>query len=113
MFSKSVIFVVLLGGFALGGSYARGQSADPVSPGPVEPTGAVAKSSADSGAFAFGVKTSLFGVGAELAARATHRTNVRAGFNILGYSRNFNKDGVDYDAHLAFRTIEAHYDIFP
>jgi len=41
--------------------------------------------------FAMGVKTSLLGVGVELAARATHRTNVRAGFNILGYSRNFNK----------------------
>jgi hypothetical protein len=60
-----------------------------------------------------GVKTSLLGVGVELAARATHRTNVRAGFNILGYSRNFNKDGIDYNAHLGFRTIEAHYDIFP
>lgn len=52
-------------------------------------------------------------MGAELAARATHRTNFRAGFNVLGYSRNFGKDGTDYDAHLAFRTIEAHYDIFP
>ena len=63
--------------------------------------------------FAFGVKTSLLGVGAEVAARATHRTNIRAGFNILGYSRNFDKDGVNYDAHLSFRTIEAHYDTFP
>jgi hypothetical protein len=70
-------------------------------------------SASDSGVFAFGVKTSLLGVGAEIAARVTHRTNVRAGFNILGYSRNFGKDGVTYEAHLAFRTIEAHYDIFP
>lgn len=79
----------------------------------VEPSTQTAKPVSDSGVFAFGVKTSLLGVGAEVAARATHRTNIRAGFNILGYSRNFGKDGVDYDAHLAFRTIEAHYDIFP
>lgn len=67
----------------------------------------------DSGVFAFGVKASLLGVGAEVAARVTHRTNLRAGYNILGYSRNFNKDGATYDAHLSFRTVEAHYDIFP
>ena len=67
----------------------------------------------DSGVFAFGVKASLFGVGAEVATRVTHRTNLRAGYNILGYSRNFSKDGANYDAHLSFRTVEVHYDIFP
>jgi hypothetical protein len=68
---------------------------------------------ADEGKVAFGVKTSLLGVGAEVAARATHRSNVRVGFNVLGYSRSFNKDGIDYNGHLNFRTMEAHYDIFP
>ena len=63
--------------------------------------------------FGIGVKTSLLGVGAEVAARVTHRTNARVGFNILGYSRDFSKDGINYNGHLSFRTVEAHYDIFP
>lgn len=67
----------------------------------------------DSGIAGFGVKAGLLGIGAETAVRVTHRTNLRAGFNVLGYSRTFNKDGVAYDGHLAFRTIEAHYDVFP
>lgn len=70
-------------------------------------------SSSDSGKFGAGVKVSLLGVGAEVAARVNHKSNVRAGFNVLGYSRNFSKDGVNYDGHLTFRTIEAHYDFFP
>ena len=67
----------------------------------------------DSGAFGIGVKTSLLGVGAEVAARVTHRTNARVGFNILGYNRAFSKDGINYNGHLSFRTVEAHYDIYP
>ena len=59
------------------------------------------------------VKVSTSGVGAEVALKVTHRTNVRAGFNILGYSRGFNKDGIAYNGHLNFKTVEAHYDFFP
>lgn len=71
------------------------------------------KSSGNSGWFGVGVKTSFLGVGAEVAARVTHHTNARAGFNILGYSRSFSKDGINYGGHLSFRTVEAHYDIYP
>jgi hypothetical protein len=63
--------------------------------------------------FGLGVKASLLGVGAEVATRVTHRTNARVGFNVLGYSRDFSKDGISYNGHLDFRTVEAHYDIFP
>ncbi|SPF46058.1 conserved exported hypothetical protein [Candidatus Sulfotelmatobacter kueseliae] len=71
------------------------------------------QSKADSGSFGIGVKGSLLGGGVEAAARVTHRTNVRAGFNMFSYSRTFNKDGVAYDGQLSFKTVEAHYDIFP
>ena len=74
---------------------------------------AKAKSSGDLGWFGIGVKTSFLGVGAEVATRVTHHTNARAGFNILGYSRTFSKDGINYGGHLSFRTVEAHYDIYP
>lgn len=99
--------------FFVTGTYSSAQSAVPVTANAVEPSAGAVTPKADSGVFALGVKASLLGVGSEVAARVTHRTNLRAGFNILGYSRNFNKDGVNYDAHLSFRTIEVHYDIFP
>jgi hypothetical protein len=71
------------------------------------------RSGGNSGWFGVGVKASFLGVGAEVATRITHHTNARAGFNILGYSRSFSKDGVNYGGHLSFRTVEAHYDIDP
>lgn len=112
--SKSLLAVVFL---TVAVVSAQGQAAEPSPKNAVEPsTAETSKSSSpikDSGVFAFGVKASLFGVGAEVATRVTHRTNLRAGYNILGYSRTFSKDGIDYHGHLSFRTIEAHYDIFP
>jgi hypothetical protein len=63
--------------------------------------------------FAFGVKVSTLGLGAEMAARVASRANVRAGFNVLGYARTFTKDGIPYDGHLDFRTLEGHLDFFP
>src|SRR5581483_9359157 len=63
--------------------------------------------------FGLGVKASLLGVGAEVATRVTHHTNARVSYNILGYSRDFSKDGINYNGHLSFKTVEAHYDIFP
>ncbi|HUD65347.1 MAG TPA: hypothetical protein VMQ17_12240 [Candidatus Sulfotelmatobacter sp.] len=71
------------------------------------------QSNEDAGSFGIGAKASLLGGGIEAAARVTHRTNVRAGFNMISYSRGFNKDGVPYDGQLSFKTVEAHYDIFP
>jgi hypothetical protein len=67
----------------------------------------------DSGTLGVGVKVSTLGAGAEAAVRVTHRSNVRAGFNMIDYSRGFNKDGVAYNGQLSFKTLEAHYDIFP
>ncbi len=60
-----------------------------------------------------GVKMSLLGAGVEGAVRLTERTNVRAGFNMIKYSRGFDKDGVSYNGELNFRTFEAHLDYFP
>jgi hypothetical protein len=72
-----------------------------------------AQSEKDSDNFGVGVKASLLGGGVEGAARVSHRTNVRAGFNILSYSRGFTKDGIPYSGQLNFKTVEAHYDVFP
>jgi hypothetical protein len=67
----------------------------------------------DSGNVGAAVKVSLLGVGGEVAMRVSHRSNVRAGFNAISYSRGFNKDGLAYDGQLSFKTFEAHYDFFP
>ncbi len=72
-----------------------------------------AQSGKDSDTFGVGVKGSLLGGGIEAAARVSHRANVRAGFNILSYSRGFSKDGIAYSGQLSFKTVEAHYDVFP
>jgi hypothetical protein len=69
--------------------------------------------STHSGVFGIGVKGSLLGGGVEGAVKVTQRSNVRAGFNMMSYSRGFDKDGVSYNGQLSFKTIEAHYDIFP
>jgi len=78
---------------------------------------AIATPSAQTGlgadAFGIGAKVSLLGAGVEGAMRVTHRTNIRAGFNMFSYSRNFTKDDVSYAGQLSFKTVEAHYDIFP
>ena len=107
-------FLVSVGciGLMLGGAYGD-DSAASNSYSAFGSSSTKTESSGDSGRFGVGVKTSFLGVGAEVAARVTHRTNARAGFNILGYSRTFSKDGIDYSGHLSFRTIEAHYDIYP
>jgi hypothetical protein len=100
--------------FAVGG---YGQSSNLTDPPDATPTPVVTPSSSrsngGSGTFGIGVKASLLGGGVEAAMRVTHRTNVRAGFNMFSYSRGFNKDGVAYDGQIGFKTIEAHYDIFP
>ena len=63
--------------------------------------------------FGIGVKLSSLGLGVEAAVRVSVRSNLRAGFNVLGFSHTFTKDGIAYDGHLNFKTFEAHYDFFP
>ncbi len=88
--------------------------ADPSRQPPVEQSATtIATRGSDSGRYAFAVKASMLGVGAEVATRVTHRSNLRAGYNVMGYSASFDKDGATYSGHLSMRTIEAHYDFFP
>jgi len=82
----------------------------PAATGAAQPRSGTAE---DSGRVGAAVKVSALGGGAEVAVRVTHRTNVRAGFNVITYSRGFNKDGIAYNGQLDFKTFEAHYDIFP
>ena len=92
-----------------------GQSAQqgPELPATPAPHSSQSNGSTDSGRVGIGVKISLFGPGVEGAVRVTHYTNVRAGFNMFTYDRTFDKDGVSYAGQLQFKSVEAHFDIFP
>jgi hypothetical protein len=106
------LYVFLAGGcIALTSLIVRGQSTSSENASPASATKPVA--SAASGSVGVAVKVSTLGLGAEVAARVMRRANVRAGFNVLGYSRTFNKDGIPYHGHLNFKTVEAHFDFFP
>lgn len=63
--------------------------------------------------FGVGVKVSLLGIGGEAAVALTKRINVRGGGNFFNYSHTFDKDGVSYAGQIAFRSGEAHLDLFP
>lgn len=86
------------------------QGAEPASP---PPAARGSQWNNDSGSFGVGVKVTSLGPGAEVAVRVNHRSNVRAGFNMITYDRSFDKDGVSYAGQLQFKTFEAHYDFFP
>jgi hypothetical protein len=95
-----------------------GPSADALSSLPVaepEPVPASPAPASSEGPRRIGVgaKISLLGIGGEAAVALTKRINVRGGFNFFNYSDTFNKDGISYGAQLAFRSAEAHLDLFP
>jgi len=107
LFSCSLTLLTCMAGF--------GQAAQqgPEPPATPAPQSSQSNWSSDSGRVGVGVKISLFGPGVEGAVRVTHNTNVRAGFNMFTYDRTFNKDGVSYGGQLQFKSVEAHFDIFP
>ena len=72
-----------------------------------------AESAEEIGQVGAAVRLSTYGAGGELAVSVTHRTNVRAGFNIISYNRGFDKDGINYSGQVDLKTFEAHYDIYP
>jgi len=89
------------------------QSTQTESESPAAPSPSHSEWNGESGMVGVGVKFSLLGAGAEVAVRVSHRSNVRAGFNMITYDRTFNKDGISYDGQIQFKSIEAHYDFFP
>jgi hypothetical protein len=112
---KPFALVLALLGVSLTGfsPNSQGQTATPPeelgTPGPARRSTDVT----NSGRFGAGIKVSSLGLGAEAAVLLSHRSNLRAGFNVLGWSHTFTKDGIPYNGHLNFKTFEAHYDFFP
>jgi hypothetical protein len=59
------------------------------------------------------VKLSTLGVGAEAAIPLSRNFNLRGGFNLLNFDRNFHKDGVVYASQINLRSVSTHLDWFP
>ena len=74
---------------------------------------APAATAGETGRAGVGVKFSSLGAGAEMAASVTSHSNVRGGFNIFRYSKNFTKDSIPFQGQVNFQSIEALYDWFP
>src|SRR5260370_11670204 len=55
-------------------------------------------------AIGVGVKASILGIGAEVAAPVTRRTNLRVGYNQFNYSRTLTSDGITYRRQLPLRS---------
>ncbi|MFH0908017.1 MAG: hypothetical protein V1929_04585 [bacterium] len=63
-----------------------------------------ATSSAAQGGLALGAKVGTLGPGVELTGYLVGDLNIRAGFNYLPYSYEFEEDGINYDADLTMQS---------
>jgi hypothetical protein len=72
-------------------------------------TGTLAAQS-DLPRFGIGVSASTLGIGIQAATAVTHKSNIRAGFNIFDYNDSFSKDGVNYNGTLNLRSAQVTYD---
>jgi hypothetical protein len=91
---------------------AAGSSLPTAAPSP-EPASPAPKEAEGPRRIGLGIKLSLLGIGGEGAIALTKRINVRGGFNFFNYNDTFSKDGISYGGRLAFRSGEAHLDLFP
>jgi hypothetical protein len=92
---------------------APSPAAEEPDPTPATPLPAAPASPEGPRRIGVGAKISLLGVGGEAAVALTKRINVRGGGNFFNYSHTFDKDGITYAGQLAFRSGEAHLDLFP
>ena len=67
----------------------------------------------ESGDLGVGLRVSSLGAGAEVATSLIHSLNLRGGFNLFSYNRNFSHDGVSYKGQLNLRSGEVHIDWYP
>ena len=119
MQTKSLLTLLILclstwGAFASDSDNSGSSTAEaPANAATVTPTAAKSESSASEHRIGIGFKTSLLGLGADIAVPVTHRSNVRFGFATFNYTRGFDKDGVSYSGKLGLRSVQALYDFFP
>jgi hypothetical protein len=92
---------------------AEPASSEPADPSPAEPAQRAAGRATSHLRLGIGVKISTLGAGIEAATPLGEKFNIRAGFNMLRYSRPISYDGIDYDGQLRFQSAEAHFDWFP
>jgi hypothetical protein len=60
-----------------------------------------------------GATFSSLGIGFQAATPLSRSMDVRAGMNLLGYSTTFSNSGINYDASLQLRSVDALLDWYP
>ena len=63
--------------------------------------------------FAVAMKMSSLGAGGDIAVRIYRKWNLRAGINGFNYQRTVSDSGINYDAALRLRSVQAVVDWFP
>ena len=101
--------IIPSGAFASDNSNPSTSGAEPAATAMVQKT----ESPTESHRVGISFKTSLLGMGADVAIPVTQRSNVRVGFSTFNYSRGFDKDGVGYTGELGLHSVQALYDFFP
>lgn len=64
-------------------------------------------------ALGIGVNVGTLGIGGEAATPLASRANLRAGFNLFGYSTSITQNGITYNADLTMRSGQVSLDIYP
>jgi len=109
--SAALSLFLVIAGFAYAQEPVPAPAPNPADNPPPAPSSSSKPSS--EARVGIGVKVSLLGGGVEVAARVNRFANVRGGFNMISYSRDFSKDSITYNGQLNFKTVEGHFDIFP
>jgi hypothetical protein len=60
-----------------------------------------------------GLKASTLGLGIDAGTQLTDRSRVRAAFNFLSYSQDFNENGATGTGHLTLKSVQLQYDWAP
>lgn len=56
---------------------------------------------------------STLGIGGQFGTALSRRVNMRFGFNAFNYSRDFDRDGLNYSGTLGLKSLQAMVDFFP
>jgi hypothetical protein len=63
--------------------------------------------------FAFGIKATTLGAGAEIATPLTRSINLRSGINVFSFAYPFTIDGVNYNSVFHYKSSQSTLDWFP
>lgn len=113
IFTGLLVCLAISGAFASDSNNSGSSTPDASANAAVASAATKSEKGTDSRGIGIGFRTSLLGLGGDVAVPVTHRSNVRVGFSAFNYSHTFDKDGVSYSGKLGLSSVQALYDFFP